>query len=190
MTGQTNDSNQGTFLQKEEHRPPERFAGLLRRKIAGLLVLAGTLIIVAPAFSQSLSEINARAGTFFSQGSFKKAVAAYTDAIALNGNNAVLYYNRGLARFKLHDYASALDDFNKAVSIDPKNADLLNGRGGAYLVMQRFAEAIIEFDQALSIQPDNPASKENCKRAEDGFARTMLRLDRRPTADTVRLQYL
>ena len=51
---------------------------------------------------------------------FAQAIDLYTQAIDLNGDNAVYWANRALAHTKLEEYGSAIIDATKAVEIDPK----------------------------------------------------------------------
>lgn len=49
-----------------------------------------------------------------------QAIDLYTQAIELNGQNAVYWANRALAHTKLEEYGSAIQDASKAIEIDPK----------------------------------------------------------------------
>lgn len=51
---------------------------------------------------------------------FSQAIDLYTQAIEINGENAVYWANRALAHTKLEEYGSAIQDASKAVEIDPK----------------------------------------------------------------------
>lgn len=51
---------------------------------------------------------------------FSQAIDLYTQAIELNGNNAVYWANRAFAHTKLEEYGSAIQDASKAIEIDPK----------------------------------------------------------------------
>lgn len=51
---------------------------------------------------------------------YSQAIDLYTQAIELNGENAVYWANRALAHTKLEEYGSAIQDATKAIEIDPK----------------------------------------------------------------------
>lgn len=51
---------------------------------------------------------------------FAQAIDLYSQAIDLNGENAVYYANRAFAHTKLEEYGSAIQDASKAIEIDPK----------------------------------------------------------------------
>ena len=50
------------------------------------------------------------------------AIADFDEAIKLDPNDATAYNNRGSAKEKLGDYASASADFDQAIKLDPNNA--------------------------------------------------------------------
>ncbi|KAG1335290.1 Serine/threonine-protein phosphatase 5 [Cocos nucifera] len=51
---------------------------------------------------------------------FSQAIELYSQAIELNGHNAVYWANRAFAHTKLEEYGSAIQDATKAVELDPK----------------------------------------------------------------------
>ena len=51
---------------------------------------------------------------------YGQAIDLYSQAIELNGDNAVYWANRAFAHSKLEEYGSAILDASKAVEIDPK----------------------------------------------------------------------
>jgi len=51
-----------------------------------------------------------------------KAIADCTEAIRLDPNNAILYYNRALAYYSKDNYARALADCRTALCLAPGNA--------------------------------------------------------------------
>ncbi|XP_042239869.1 tetratricopeptide repeat protein 28-like [Homarus americanus] len=53
-------------------------------------------------------------------GDFETAVALYTEAIALDPHNHILYSNRSAAHIKLAKFAHALQDATKARELNPK----------------------------------------------------------------------
>ncbi|KAK7036526.1 hypothetical protein VNI00_011723 [Paramarasmius palmivorus] len=65
-------------------------------------------------------ELKAEADALFFQGDFTGAIEKYTEAIALDEENAFLYSNRSAAYFNLHEYGEAAQDAAKATDINPK----------------------------------------------------------------------
>lgn len=51
---------------------------------------------------------------------YSKAIESYTEAISLDGTNAVYYSNRAAAYSSLGEHDKAIEDSEKALEIDPK----------------------------------------------------------------------
>jgi serine/threonine-protein phosphatase 5 len=62
---------------------------------------------------------------FFSDRKFSHAIDLYTQAIELNGQNAVYFANRAFAHLRLEEYGSAILDATKAIEVDPKYSKVL-----------------------------------------------------------------
>jgi len=61
----------------------------------------------------------------FSERKFAHAIDLYTQAIELNGQNAVYLANRAFAHLRLEEYGSAILDATKAIEVDPKYSKVL-----------------------------------------------------------------
>jgi protein O-mannosyl-transferase len=62
--------------------------------------------------------------------------------------------NRGVAHFKMRNFAAAIRFFHKALLKEPQNADLLGNLGNAYMAVGRYGEAISLYRKSLEIDPD------------------------------------
>jgi tetratricopeptide (TPR) repeat protein len=51
-------------------------------------------------------------------GNFDAAIDCFSTAIAMEGNKADFYHNRGFAYRKKRDYELAIDDYSKAIELD------------------------------------------------------------------------
>ena len=56
---------------------------------------------------------------------FASAIELYSQAIDLNGQNAVYWANRSFAHTKMESYGSAIEDATQAIEIDPKYSKVL-----------------------------------------------------------------
>lgn len=65
--------------------------------------------------------------------------------------NAIKYYNSGIAKFKFGDYIGAIQAFTEAVSLDELFADAYINRGAAKYRLERYVHAIEYYNLALSI---------------------------------------
>ena len=63
----------------------------------------------------------AQADEYFFSGFYRKAIPLYTQAIARDSSNEVLYTKRAISFAELENYRRAILDFKRAQSLDPKN---------------------------------------------------------------------
>ncbi|XP_023736451.1 serine/threonine-protein phosphatase 5 isoform X1 [Lactuca sativa] len=111
-------------------------------------------------------EIKIQANEAFKANKFSQAIDLYTQAIEINGENAVYWANRALAHTKLEEYGSAIQDASKAVEIDPKYSKGYYRRGAAYLAMGKFKDALKDFQQVKRISPNDPDASKKLKECE------------------------
>ncbi|KAF2290638.1 hypothetical protein GH714_014821 [Hevea brasiliensis] len=111
-------------------------------------------------------EIKVLANEAFKAHKYSQAIDLYTQAIELNGKNAVYWANRALAHTKLEEYGSAIQDASKAIEIDPKYSKGYYRRGAAFLAMGKFKEALKDFQQVKKICPNDPDATKKLKECE------------------------
>ncbi|XVF14531.1 hypothetical protein REPUB_Repub09cG0069300 [Reevesia pubescens] len=111
-------------------------------------------------------EIKLQANEAFKAHKYGQAIDLYTQAIELNGQNAVYWANRAFAHTKLEEYGSAILDATKAIEVDPKYSKGYYRRGAAYLAMGKFKEALKDFQQVKKICPNDPDATRKLKECE------------------------
>uniref|UniRef100_A0A2P2KHW9 Serine/threonine-protein phosphatase 5 n=1 Tax=Rhizophora mucronata TaxID=61149 RepID=A0A2P2KHW9_RHIMU len=111
-------------------------------------------------------EIKVLANEAFKAHKYAQAIDLYTQAIELNGQNAVYWANRAFAHTKLEEYGSAIQDASKAIEIDPKYSKGYYRRGAAYLSMGKFKEALKDFQQVKKICPNDPDATKKLRECE------------------------
>ena len=79
------------------------------------------------------------------------AVNDYTEAIKIDGNNALAYFNRGNANDQLGNYDLAIADYTEAIKIDAKDPDFLNNRGQTYDAKGDHDRAIADYTEAIRL---------------------------------------
>jgi len=98
------------------------------------------------------------------RGQREKAIPCYTEAIRLFEQTpdelpkllaAVLYNNRGYARYQLGELDLAIADYTKAVEIDRDYDMPYLNRGNAYGDKKMFDEAVADYTEAIRCVPDN-----------------------------------
>lgn len=91
-----------------------------------------------------------------SDGNFDEAIQFYTQAIALDPNNHVLYSNRSAAHAKKGDYEASLEDANKTVALNPTWVKGYCRQGSTLAFLGRYDEALASYNEGLKVEPNNP----------------------------------
>ncbi|KAI8376445.1 uncharacterized protein BYT42DRAFT_574635 [Radiomyces spectabilis] len=86
---------------------------------------------------------------------YPEAIKLYTEAIAINGSQAVYYANRAAAYSQQGDHDKAVDDAKKAVEIDPKYSKGYSRLGHALFCQKKFDEAVAAYEKGLALDPNN-----------------------------------
>ena len=95
-----------------------------RRRTNSLAAALSVLVLGAPLItgcSYTTKNITLRRAN--------QAISDYTQAIAINPNDANAYYSRGISRRDLKDYQGAISDYSKAIEINPQYALAYSNRG-------------------------------------------------------------
>ncbi|KAL5997705.1 hypothetical protein ACLOJK_008635 [Asimina triloba] len=116
--------------------------------------------------SEQAEELKLRANEAFSGTHGALFIIYCSQAIELNGQNAVYWANRALAHTKLEEYGSAIQDATKAIEINPKYSKGYYRRGAAYLAMGKFKEALKDFQQVKRISPNDPDATKKLRECE------------------------
>jgi stress-induced-phosphoprotein 1 len=104
--------------------------------------------------------LQAKGNAAFSAGKFEEAIQHFSDAIAVDPNNHVLYSNRSACSSSLMRYQEALDDAEKVVSIKPDWAKGYSRKGAALHGLRRFDDAVAAFEKGLEYDASNEQLKQ------------------------------
>jgi tetratricopeptide (TPR) repeat protein len=98
-------------------------------------------------------------------GVWEKAIADFTKIIELNPDDAIAYYNRGMAYSFLQNYSNAIADYNQAIELKPDYANAYYNRGMAYKNLQDYQSAIADLKEAerLFCSSESP----NCQKVQE-----------------------
>ncbi|OLP16104.1 hypothetical protein BST81_23045 [Leptolyngbya sp. 'hensonii'] len=77
---------------------------------------------------------------------------------AIDGSDAIAYFNRATTRSELGDKQGAIADYTQVLQVNPKDDVAYNNRGLAYHSLNQKPEALADFAQALRINPYNAAA--------------------------------
>lgn len=94
-----------------------------------------------------------------SSGDYDNAIKYYTDAIALDDKNHVLYSNRSAAYAKAEKYDQALIDAEKTIQIKPDWGKGYSRKASALQFLGRKEEAIATYEAGLKVEPNNESLK-------------------------------
>lgn len=89
--------------------------------------------------------------TYASKGKFAEAIQQYDRAILQNDKDALLFFMKGFALFKMQSYSDALTTFNKAATLEPKNADTHYNIGLCLRRLNQDAKAVDSFTKTLKL---------------------------------------
>ncbi len=85
---------------------------------------------------------------------YQEAVAAYSQAIALDPSYVDAYVNRGIAYRNLQEYQKAIADYDRAIALNPNYARAYHNRGYAYVDLQEYQKAIADYDRTIALNPN------------------------------------
>ncbi|XP_069788975.1 tetratricopeptide repeat protein 28 [Narcine bancroftii] len=122
------------------------FEESLMRRISGS---SSVHTLSKAAFIEKVRESNAACQS----GDFTTGVQLYTEAIAADPQNCILYSNRSAVLVKLNEYEKALDDAVKAQQLNPKWSKAYFRQGVALQYLGRHADALAAFASGLAQDP-------------------------------------
>ncbi|XP_046739729.1 stress-induced-phosphoprotein 1 [Diprion similis] len=109
---------------------------------------------------EKVSALKDKGNAALQEGKYDEAVNYYTEAIALDGNNHVLYSNRSAAYAKAEKYEQALEDATKTVELKPDWVKGYSRKGSALAYLGRLDESIKAYEEGLKLDPDNQQLRE------------------------------
>jgi putative GTP pyrophosphokinase len=87
---------------------------------------------------------------------YREAIVDYSRILELDPPHSVqpvILMHRGMARFALSEYATALEDFSAAIGLNPDNARSYYYRAETLRYLGRYKDAILDFNLALTLDP-------------------------------------
>jgi len=82
-----------------------------------------------------------------------KAIAAFDQAIRVDPEYALAYYNRGDVYRDKGEDDKAIADYDHAIRVEPKFAFAYNNRGNVYQAEGDYDKAIADYDHAIRLDP-------------------------------------
>ncbi|CAF1148590.1 unnamed protein product [Adineta steineri] len=112
-------------------------------------------------------ELKLKANEAFQANKNDEAIDLYSQAIALDEKNHVLFSNRSAAYTKLGKYEDALKDAEECITLKPDFTKGYSRKGAALSFLKRYDEAINVYEEGLKIDPSNQQLKTDLKTAQN-----------------------
>jgi tetratricopeptide (TPR) repeat protein len=100
-----------------------------------------------------------RGEEWITKGRYNEAISDFSEAIKIDPEGHVYYYNRGNAYMDLKKFEKAISDYTRTIELNPKYIDAYINRGLTYSEMidtnSKYL-AINDFRNALKINPNQP----------------------------------
>ncbi|KAJ1461986.1 hypothetical protein M885DRAFT_506022 [Pelagophyceae sp. CCMP2097] len=108
---------------------------------------------------ETVEELRASGNELFKAGKFSDAVEKYSDALAIEPDNHLLYSNRSLAHCSAGNHDEAIADAEVCLRIDAKFMKGYYRLANAQAAADKFDEAEPTIRRGLVLEPENPELK-------------------------------
>ncbi|RCK67354.1 Serine/threonine-protein phosphatase T [Candida viswanathii] len=102
---------------------------------------------------------------------YDQAIESYTQAIALDPQNAIFYSNRAQVHIKLENYGLAIQDCDAAIAIDPGFLKAYYRKGVSLMAILQYKQAQLNFKLILNKLPGDKLTVENYKQCTNYLKR-------------------
>ncbi|TSL28166.1 Stress-induced-phosphoprotein 1 [Bagarius yarrelli] len=117
-----------------------------------------------------VSQLKDQGNKALSAGKFDESVRCYTEALALDPNNHVLFSNRSAAYAKKADYENALKDACQTIKIKPDWGKGYSRKAAALEFLGKLEEAKLTYQEGLRQEPSNQQLKDGLQNIEARLA--------------------
>ena len=98
-------------------------------------------------------------------------MVAYSRALDVTPNNAILLSNRAFAHLRLENYGSAIEDASDAIASDPEYIKAYYRRGSSQYALGHLTEALKDFRTVCKMQPHDRDGRLKLKECENALKR-------------------
>ncbi len=125
------------------------------RKLKYIFFTAAFCTLALTACSKSAKQLNNEGIAFYNAGEYEKAMEAFSDAIAKEGDNSEYYMNLGMTYLELEDYVSAEEAFNVVVGNEPDSIEGYRNLGMVHYYSGNYPQAVADFKKLLEHAGEN-----------------------------------
>ncbi|MEQ8223586.1 MAG: tetratricopeptide repeat protein [Candidatus Eremiobacterota bacterium] len=121
-----------------------------------LIVIIIIVIIGVVNYYNSLirtERLYSKALRLYSQGDYKKAIACYDEALAIDRDFASAWHGRGDCLQMLKKYDEAIKCYDTSLSVDNKYVESFYDKGLCLMLIKRYDAAIACFDRVIELDP-------------------------------------
>ncbi|CAB1316089.1 unnamed protein product [Coregonus sp. 'balchen'] len=119
---------------------------------------------------EKVSQLKDQGNKALSAGKIDEAIRCYTEALALDPSNHVLFSNRSAAHAKNGNYKSALEDACQTIKIKPDWGKGYSRKAAAQEFLGRFEDAKVTYQEGFRHEPTNQQLKEGLQNIEARLA--------------------
>lgn len=101
--------------------------------------------------------------SLLAQGRYEQAIEKYSAAIAINGQSAIYFTNRAIARINLKKWKDAAEDCKSAINCDASYAKAHYRLGQAYSAMSLHSDAVDSYKIALDLTRNDPSMNQTIR---------------------------
>jgi tetratricopeptide (TPR) repeat protein len=141
----------------------DRVTDCKESRIAAVRIVACSHVISTKTAAPELraEAYRRRAEAFAERAANKDAIADYTEALRLKGDDGSAFYGRGQARLAAGETDEAISDFTQAIRYNGDAPGLYVARGYAQMVKGNAGESIADFTVAIRLDPENASAFNN-----------------------------
>uniref|UniRef100_A0A8C8CNW5 Stress-induced-phosphoprotein 1 n=1 Tax=Oncorhynchus tshawytscha TaxID=74940 RepID=A0A8C8CNW5_ONCTS len=119
---------------------------------------------------EKVSQLKDQGNKALSAGKIDEAIRCYTEALALDPSNHVLFSNRSAAHAKKGNYESALEDACQTIKIKPDWGKGYSRKAAAQEFLGQFEDAKLTYQEGFRQEPTNQQLKEGLQNIEARLA--------------------
>ena len=104
--------------------------------------------------SAATSDISVSANVKDLNHEYQQVIIAQTQAIEINSDDALAFYTRGVAYYRLGDQQRAIVDYTQAIDLNPLFAIAYYRRGYSFYLAKDYSSAIVDYNKSIKLKPD------------------------------------
>jgi tetratricopeptide (TPR) repeat protein len=108
----------------------------------------------SPAKSAATSDILLSANVKDQNHDYRASITAHTQTIEINPHDAVAFYARGVAYYRLGEHQNAITDYTRAIDINPTLEIAYYRRGFSHYLVKDYSSAIVDYNRSIKLKPD------------------------------------